>query len=74
MILYAKPKSSHEPLSTVKCLFLLNLRHCDRLAGELLRLLGGIAEQLGFESASYFTVFFKSKTGRTPSQFQKKAR
>ncbi|MCX6901654.1 MAG: helix-turn-helix domain-containing protein [Verrucomicrobia bacterium] len=29
------------------------------------------AERLGFESASYFSIFFKSKTGLTPSQFQK---
>ncbi|MBM3890873.1 MAG: helix-turn-helix domain-containing protein [Verrucomicrobia bacterium] len=33
-----------------------------------------IAERLGFESANYFSVFFKSKTGMTPSQFQKKPR
>lgn len=51
----------------------LKLDRAKRLLSHGDETIGEIAERLGFESANYFSVFFKSKTGTTPSKFQAKA-
>jgi DNA-binding IclR family transcriptional regulator len=52
----------------------LKLDRAKKLLSEGDETISETAERLGFESANYFSVFFKSRTGLTPSQFQKKAR
>ena len=42
----------------------------DRLKNTRLPV-GEIAQQLGFESAQYFSRIFKQKTGRTPNSFRR---
>jgi len=59
-------------LSPNAYLLRLKLAHAKRLLRTRKQSIQGIAERLGFESANYFTIFFKSKTGFTPSQFRQR--
>lgn len=52
----------------------LKLDRAKMLLSQRDETISEIAERLGFESANYFSIFFKSKTGMSPSQFQNKRR
>jgi AraC-like DNA-binding protein len=57
-------------LSPNAYLLRLKITHAQHLLRTRKQSIQEIAERLGFESANYFTIFFKGKTGFTPSQFR----
>lgn len=61
-------------LSPKNYLLRLKLDRAKKFLREGNETIAEIAERLGFESSNYFSVFFKSRTGLAPSQFQNKAR